>query len=140
MKEEKVLPNGTEVFIFKYIREWGLNQDDANYIKGRIQNSQLTEDLSYHGTEWRKVFYTVLGEDGKNYFGTYGHGSIGGSFFRTPADHIKALKNKKNQNKEKIQLLEEANEEIENQIADILLQEMEKKNPDFESLGIRRKK
>ena len=66
MKEEKVLPNGTEVFIFKYIREWGLNQDDANYIKGRIQNSQLTEDLSYHGTEWRKVFYTVLGEDGKN--------------------------------------------------------------------------
>ena len=140
MKEEKVLPNGTEVLIFKYRREWGLNQDDVNYIKGTIQSSKLTEDLSYHGTEWRKVFYTVLGEDGNNYFGTYGHGSIGGSFFRTPADHIKALKSKINQNKGKIELLEETNDELENQIADIILQEMEKKNPDFDALGIKNKR
>ena len=36
-----------------------------------------------------------------------------------------------------IQSLEEANEEIDNQIADILLQELEKKNPDFESLEVK---
>ena len=29
---EKIIPNGTEVLIFKYIREWGPNQDDENYI------------------------------------------------------------------------------------------------------------
>ena len=63
--------------------------------------------------------------------------SIGGSFFRTPQDHIQYLKNIKNKNMKQIQLLEEANEEIDNQIADILLQELEKKNPDFESLEVK---
>ena len=60
MVKEKLLPNGTEVFIFKYIREWGLNQDNENYIRGTIQNSKLTGDLSNHGSIWEKYFYTVL--------------------------------------------------------------------------------
>ena len=137
MVKEKLLPNGTEVFIFKYIREWGLDQENKNYIRGTIQNSKLTGDLSNHGSIWEKYFYTVLGEDGNTYFGTYGSGSIGGSFFRTPQDHIQYLKNIKNKNMKQIQLLEEANEEIDNQIADILLQELEKKNPDFEALEVK---
>ena len=27
-----IIANGTEVLIFKYVREWELNQDDENYI------------------------------------------------------------------------------------------------------------
>ena len=29
---EKIIPNGTEVLIFNYIREWGLNQNDVSSI------------------------------------------------------------------------------------------------------------
>ena len=87
MNMEKKLPAGTEVLIFKYIREWGIDQDYIHFKKGVIQNSVLSEDLSTHGSPYFKNFYTVKGEDGLLYFGTYGEGTIGGSFFRTKEDH-----------------------------------------------------
>lgn len=34
----EIIPNGTEVLIFKYIREWN-KQDEENYIVGTIQTS-----------------------------------------------------------------------------------------------------
>lgn len=46
----KLIPNGTEVLIFKYIREWGPNQNELSYITGIVQSSELSDDLSCHGS------------------------------------------------------------------------------------------
>lgn len=104
-----ILPNGTEVLIFKYIREWGPNQDDENYIIGTVQSSKTSDDLSYHGSPWYEQIYEVLGEDGNLYIGTYGRGLIGNSFFRTKEDHISVLMRRINNNEQEISKLKEKN-------------------------------
>lgn len=104
-----ILPNGTEVLIFKYIREWGPNQDDENYIIGTIQSSKTSNDLSCHGSPWYEQIYEVLGEDGNLYIGTYGRGLIGNSFFRTKEDHISVLMRRINNNEQEISKLKEKN-------------------------------
>ena len=106
---EKILSNGTEVLIFKYISAWGPNQDDENYIIGTIQSSKKSNDLSIHGSSYTVQVYEVLGNDGRIYIGTYGSGLIGNSFFRTLEDHIKALKSKISRNEEQIMKLEVKN-------------------------------
>lgn len=108
MKE--VIPNGTEVLIFHYIREWGTDQDESNYVKGVIQSSKESYDLSYHGTTYNEQIYEVLGNDGKTYYGAYGRGIIGDSFFRTVDDHIKCIKNSIRINDEKITKINNKNE------------------------------
>lgn len=105
-----IIPNGTEVLIFKYIREWGPNQDDENYIIGTVHSSKTSDDLSYHGSTWYEQIYEVLGEDGKRYIGTYGSGLIGNSFFRTKEDHISVLKRRINNNEQEILKLKEKND------------------------------
>lgn len=35
----KVLNTGDEILVFKYIREWGINQDDGHYISGSVVKS-----------------------------------------------------------------------------------------------------
>ena len=113
---EQIFPNGTEVLIFKYISAWGPYQDDENYIIGTIQSSEKSNNLSIHGSDYTVQVYEVLGNDGKIYTGTYGNGLIGNSFFRTPEDHIKALKTKISRNQEKIMKLEVKNNEYNQQI------------------------
>lgn len=49
-----IIPNGTEVLIFKYFREWGTSQNDEDYIIGIVQSSEKSDDLSYHGSPWYK--------------------------------------------------------------------------------------
>ena len=104
-----ILPNGTEVLIFKYVRKWGPNQDDENYIIGTVQSSKTSDDLSYHGSPWYEQIYEVLGEDGNLYIGTYGRGLIGNSFFRTKEDHISVLMRRINNNEQEISKLKEKN-------------------------------
>ena len=43
--EEEVLNVGDEVLIFKYIREWGINQDYEHYIRGHIVKRKMSDDL-----------------------------------------------------------------------------------------------
>ena len=104
-----IIPNGTEVLIFKYFRERGPYQDDENYIYGIIKSSKTSDDLSYHGTSWYEQIYEVLGEDGKRYVGTYGRGLIGNSFIMTKEDYIRLLKYKISDNEEEILKLNEKN-------------------------------
>lgn len=106
----EIIPNGTEVLIFKYVREWGPNQDDENYIIGTVQSSKTSDDLSYHGSSWYEQTYEVLGEDGKIYCGNYGRGCIGNSFFRTKEEHISVLKSRINNNEQEILKLKEKND------------------------------
>ena len=87
----EIIPNGTEVLIFKYVKELGNNQDEHNYIVGVVKNSIISEDL---GLENQVRIYEVIGEDGNYYAGTYGVGMVGKSFFRTVDDHISYLEGK----------------------------------------------
>ena len=114
-----IIPSGTEVLIFKYIREWGPDQDDENYIIGTIQSSRTSDDLSYHGTSWYEQIYEVLGEDGKRYVGSYGRGLIGNSFFMTKEDYIRLLKYKISDNEKEILKLNEKNHIYVNKINEL---------------------
>lgn len=113
----KVIPNGTEVLIFKYIREWGPNQNEDHYTIGTIESSKESEDLSYHGSPWYEQIYTVVDENGNKYVGCYGSGLIGNSYFRTKEDHIKVLEGKIRCNEEKITEIQNQNEKYLNQIS-----------------------
>ena len=116
---DKELNIGDEVLIFKYITEWGLHQDYEHFIKGIIVKSEISDDLSYHGSPWYKMNYTVLGEDGKKYFGNYKHPHLGNSFFMTKEDYIYYLKNKLINNKEKILEITTENKKIQEMINSI---------------------
>jgi len=115
----KIKPNGTEVLIFNYIREWGPNQDEENYIIGTIQSSKISDDLSYQGNPWYEQIYEVLGQDNKIYRGCYERGIIGNYFFRTKEDHINILKRRIKRNEEEILKIQEKNKEYERQISKI---------------------
>lgn len=114
----EIKPNGTEVLIFKYVRE-NSYQDENNFITGIIISSKQSDDLSYHGSSWYEQIYEVLGEDGKKYYGCYGDGLIGSSFFRTREDHIKRIKNKIKRNEETILNLQDENVKYQQQINSI---------------------
>ena len=116
---DKELNIDDEVLIFKYIPEWGLHQDYEHFIKGNIIKSEISDDLSYHGSPWYKMNYTVLGEDGKQYFGNYKHPHLGNSFFMTKEDYIYFLKNKLKNNKEKILKITTENKKIQEMINSI---------------------
>lgn len=131
---EKIIPNGTEVLIFKYIREWGPNQDDENYVVGFVQSSKTSDDLSVHGSSHYVQIYEVLGNDGNKYIGTYGNGLIGNSFFRTKEDHIEVLKRKISCNKETILKLQEKNTEYSKQISSLIEKDMD--NQHFDVLAV----
>ena len=116
---DETLNIGDEVLIFKYIREWGINQDDEHYIKGIVLKSKMSDDLSYHGSPWCVMNYTVLGEDGKEYFGNYRNPNLGDSFFMTQVDYINYLERKIARNEEKILEINKKNKKIQKMIENV---------------------
>lgn len=114
----EIIPNGTEVLIFKYIRERN-KQDEEHYLIGTIQTSRTSDDLSYHGSPWYVKIYEVLGEDENIYVGCYGKGIIGSYYFRTIDDHIKVLKNRINDNEQEILKIQEKNDRYFIQIKEL---------------------
>lgn len=105
----KELNIGDEVLVFNYIREWGINQNYEHYIKGNVVESEISNDLSHHGSPWYVMNYTVLGEDGNKYFGNYKHPTLGNSFFMTQEDYTHYLEKKILSNQEKILELKKEN-------------------------------
>lgn len=116
---DRVLNIGDEVLIFRYIREWGINQDDECFIRGHVIKSEMSDALSYHGSSWYVMNYTVLGEDGKKYFGNYKEATIGNSFFMTQVDYIHYLERKIVVNQEKISKIDEENKKIQKMIENV---------------------
>jgi len=112
----KVLTKGTEVLIFRYLKQFGPIQNEENYIIGTVQSVKSVDSVSKNGTS-SVLVYEVLGNDGKTYTGTYGTGLIGNSFFRTREDHIDNLKRKIARNDENILKLQKLNEEHNMQIS-----------------------
>lgn len=114
----EIIPNRTEVLIFKYIRERN-KQDEEHYLIGTIQTSRTSDDLSYHGSPWYVQIYEVLGEDENIYVGCYGTGIIGSYYFRTIDDHIRVLKNRINDNEQEILKIQEKNDRYFIQIKEL---------------------
>ena len=109
---EKIIPNGTKVLIFNYIPNWGPKQDEERFIRGVIEDSEILEEETMHGSTWTKRFYRVLGEDNEIYYGTYDVGSRGSHYIRTVEDHINHIKNKITSNCEKINELNNKNYDL----------------------------
>ena len=105
----KILSVGDEVLVFRYVSTWGPKQDYEHYIKGTIISSELSDDLSYHGSSWNEMTYTVLGEDGYTYFGNYMYPILGSSFFLTGSDYTSYLENQISSNQREIETLENKN-------------------------------
>ena len=107
---EDLVKNKTEVLVFKYVDGRGPNQDMIHYTKGKVVGSELSHDLSIHGSCHYETIYTVLGEDGKNYRGTYRTAWIGDHFILTVNDYIKYLEQSISLNNEKIAVMEKKND------------------------------
>ena len=122
----KELNIGEEVLIFRYIPEWGLNQDFEHYIIGNVVKSETSSNLSYHGSPWCTMNYTVLGEDGKKYFGNYINPTLGNSFFMKQEDYIYCLERKIANSQEKISKINEENQRIKKMIETIQIRENHK--------------
>lgn len=122
------ITEGMEVLIFRYIPEWGYNQDNEHYIIGTVLKKEKYDDVSCHDNSWQKQVYTVLGEDGEVYTGNYGMGLVGNSFFRTREDQIKFLRRNIAINNVNIFILQHRNSEYNKQI-DLLTQKEEVKCP-----------
>ena len=119
---------GDEVLIFKYIREWGINQDYEHYTRGNVVKSEISDDLSYHGSPWCVMNYTVLGENGTLYFGNYKHPSLGNCFFMTQEDYIHYLERKIANNQEKILEINKENKKIQQMIESVKIKSLKQKS------------
>ena len=119
---------GDEVLIFRYIREWGINQDYEHYTRGNVVKSEISDDLSYHGSPWCVMNYTVLGENGTLYFGNYKHPSLGNSFFMTQEDYIHYLERKIANNQEKILEINKENKKIQQMIESVKIKSLKQKS------------
>ena len=115
----KDIPIGTEVLIFKYNSSLGPNQDEEHFIKGRIENSEIREETTMHGSPWNIRYYKVLGEDNNTYYGTYDMGLSGYYYFRSIEDHINHIRNTIKSNNKKINELNEKNLELCDLITDL---------------------
>ncbi len=119
MYDEKIVPDGTEVFVFNYVDGWGCDQDYDHFIKGTIKSSEWSHDLSYHGSSWYKRIYTVIDQDGVEHYGCYGSGMLGDCFIMTKNSYIAYLERQINANQEAINKLVDKNEELNKKIVQV---------------------
>ncbi len=103
---------GDEVLIFRYIPSRGPNQNYRDYLKGKVVSSELSEDISYHGSAQYVNNYTVVDEDGKKHYGNYYTPYLGDSFFMTKEDYIDYLEDILLSNNCKIQVIKVENTRI----------------------------
>lgn len=113
---EKILPNGTEVLIFQNRRIEG---NDYEYTKGVVVSSELSDDLSRHGSPWYEQIYTVEDKEGNKYRGCHGQGVSGDSYFRTQLEQVEFLQYQIERNNDKIKKLQGENYEITTMINSI---------------------
>ena len=101
---EKIIPNGTEVLI--------VSEDNvSNFEKAKIISSKESEDLSYHGSPWYEMIYTVQDKNGNEYSATYGIriSGIASCCIRTVEDHVERIKFKIKDNEEIIENTQKEN-------------------------------
>lgn len=109
-----IINNGEEVLIFQGKED--LTKDYINFIRGIVISSYESDDLSYHGSSWYLQIYKVLGEDGKTYTCTYGsyYKFVASHFIKTYPDYLKYIDRIIENNNNKIQELEDYNNQLLN--------------------------
>lgn len=117
---DKVLNIDDEVLIFRY---FGKQLDYEHFLKGKITNSKMSDDLSHHGSPWYVRYYTVLGEDGVEYFGQYMHSTLNDYLFMTKDDYLDYLKRKVAYNQDRIKEIKGQNKKIQNIIDNLQIKE-----------------
>lgn len=109
---KKIISNGTEVLIFFESKNYSNNGVEKSFIKGVVISSEMSEDLSNHGSPWYEHIYTVKGENGNIYEANY-LSSISQEFYiRTIEDYINYLNYKIEENHKKIINIEKENQEL----------------------------
>ena len=114
----KKIPNGTNVLIFS---EKNYDIDKTNFIKGIIINSKEVNNFYHQGSTWNEQLYTVLGEDGEKYEGTYGNAYVGEFFIKTIDDYIKNIGKSIEENNKLISCLNENNKILYQTIISLIL-------------------
>lgn len=87
---DRDLNSGDEVLIFTDYKDAEKYEDfeEEPFIRGKIIEKELSDDLSYHGSSWNRNIYHVMDNDGNIYRGFYGFGT---PRFLTVEDYIKHL-------------------------------------------------
>lgn len=110
---KNIIPNNTEVLIFNSNMDFN-SQLDTTLIEGKVISSHESDDLSQHGSPWIEQIYSVQGEDGNIYKGTYESPIIGSHYFMTIEDFKKNIVNRIQYNNEVIKDLQIKNKEYLN--------------------------
>ena len=106
MNDEKIIPNGTEVYVFnKY------GHKTKPIMKGIVVSSKDSGNLSQHGSPWSVQVYDVQGENGIEYFGAYGN-DLYNYYFRTKENYINYLNWLISCNNNQIKELKKENNEL----------------------------
>lgn len=122
ISNRKILPKGTEVLVFKYTKFKGEVSNDEYYIRGIVESCTINNE-----SELTPSILTVLGEDGCEYWGSYGAPIIGNSFFRTKEDQIEYLNSRIAINNDYIQDLHDLNDRYKESIEEIKQMKPKKK-------------
>lgn len=64
--------NGIKIGDTVKIHHYVFKEDEKNVVEGVVTNIEMSDDLSHHGSPWYEEVYTVKGNDGNTYQGTYG--------------------------------------------------------------------
>lgn len=118
---DKIIPNGTEVLIFKfkYMDSGIIRESEKNYIKGVIKTSKKKEYPTMYGNHYEEQIYTVIGEDEKEYYGTYDFSNTD-YYFMTIEDYTKRLQYYISENNNKIKNLKNQNSNYNQIINDLI--------------------
>ena len=119
--DKKVFEKGTEVLIFKYVSGWK-NQDMEHFIKGKIIDNEISDNISYFQKPLYVINYKVLGEDENTYLGNMGWHVLGDCFFMTREMYIDFLYNCIITNEEKIKDILDKNNRIKSIIENMKLE------------------
>ena len=122
---EKNLKIGDQVLIFE--RRYQSRLGIEPYKKGIVISHQKADELSVHGSPWSVDLYKVMGEDKKEYIGSYGHSIIGNAYYYTIEDYIDYLNYKIKENNREIEELLDRNRQISDYINNISKQEINSK-------------
>ena len=107
---DNLIKNGDEVLVFNYLSKSKNSENMKHYIKGKVLSSNLSHDLSVHGSAHYERIYTVLGDDGKYYIGTYGMAWVGNYFILSIEGYISYLKCAISSNNKTIETIQREND------------------------------
>ena len=122
---EKIIPNGTEVLIFGL--KYNSKLKEITYVKGTVIDSKEHEIVPMHGSSWNEQLYTVVTEDGYQYYLHEGYSSKN-PYIETIPNAIYILNNHIDTNLKAIEALKIENHLLMDTIKELMEEENKKDN------------